>query len=159
MSMGEGLCAGPGTAVTILLTVADARGEVLEDLHAQTPLVIPFAQPCAYPGLRGGLAGLGPGEETEVFVPMEHAFGRRLPEKVIRVRDADLPDQGMKPGDAYRYKSPDGRERLYTITGRVEDRLFLDENHPWAGHDLVYRVRVLDVAPLDRFPGLLTETP
>ncbi len=152
--MGGVSVAGPGTAVTILLTVADGEGRVLDDLHARTPLVLPFGRGCAFPGLMAGLSGLAAGDEADIFVPRERAFGERRPERVIRVRISELPDRDMRPGDTYRYKSPDGGERVYTVSGRVGDRLVLDENPPWAGMDLVYKVRVLSVDPARRFPGL-----
>jgi len=101
------------------------------------------------PGLERRLWGLREQEAVEFVVPAAEAFGAYEPENIQawsrKVFPPDLElrvDLKVLPADL-----PFPPEYPLTIKEVREDAVILDMNHPLAGHDLHYQVRVLEVRP------------
>ena len=101
------------------------------------------------PGLERRLWGLREQEAVEFVVPAAEAFGTYEPENIqvwspkVFPPDMELRvDQKVIPANL-----PFPPEYPLTIKEVREDAVILDMNHPLAGHDLHYQVRVLEVRP------------
>ena len=101
------------------------------------------------PGLERRLWGLREQEAVEFVVPAAEAFGAYEPENIqvwspkVFPPDMELRvDQKVIPANL-----PFPPEYPLTIKEVREDAVILDMNHPLAGHDLHYQVRVLEVRP------------
>ncbi|MFZ0051192.1 MAG: FKBP-type peptidyl-prolyl cis-trans isomerase, partial [Desulfobaccales bacterium] len=101
------------------------------------------------PGLERRLWGLREQEAVEFVVPAAEAFGTYEPENIqvwspkVFPPDMELRvDQKVLPANL-----PFPPEYPLTIKEVREDAVILDMNHPLAGHDLHYQVRVLEVRP------------
>jgi FKBP-type peptidyl-prolyl cis-trans isomerase SlyD len=101
------------------------------------------------PGLERRLWGLREQETVEFVVPAAEAFGTYEPENIqvwspkVFPPDMELRvDQKVIPANL-----PFPPEYPLTIKEVREDAVILDMNHPLAGHDLHYQVRVLEVRP------------
>lgn len=101
------------------------------------------------PGLERRLWGLREREAVEFVVPAAEAFGNYEPENIqvwspkVFPPDMELRvDQKVIPANL-----PFPAEYPLTIKEVREDAVILDMNHPLAGHDLHYQVRVLEVRP------------
>ena len=99
------------------------------------------------PGLERRLWGLREQEAVEFVVPAAEAFGTYEPENIqawspkVFPPDMELRvDQKVIPANL-----PFSPEYPLTIKEVREDAVILDMNHPLAGHDLHYQVRVLEV--------------
>ncbi len=137
---------GPNTVVTMDYTLRLDSGEVVDSSEGREPLVFQFGQGQIVPGLERGLAGLQSGDQKEVRVAPEEAYGSResgplhqLP--LDRFPEDITPEAGMR----LTVRGPQGEEVPFTVTAVSDGRATLDFNHPLAGETLTFSVTVRDV--------------
>ena len=145
---GEGRSVGKNTVVTLNFVVRDEEREVLDDMYAKTPFKFVYGQGDLPPGLEEGITGLEADQSKEIVVPIERAYGERSQDLVIRIPRSQLPTEECVVGTRYRRLNADGESELFTVMGYLGDWVYLDRNHPWAGKQLEYQVRILEVQPL-----------
>ena len=98
------------------------------------------------PGLENALAGKTSGDELTVSIPPEEAYGVRDDQKIQKVpRDMFPPEQDIEPGMQFHAQSPDGNTLVVTIAKVEEENITVDGNHPLAGVQLNFDVRVMEV--------------
>ena len=98
------------------------------------------------PGLESALAGMTSGEELSVSIPPEVAYGVRDDEKIQTVPREMFPsEQEIEPGMQFHAQSPDGNTLVVTIAKIEEDSVVVDGNHPLAGVQLNFDVRIMEV--------------
>jgi FKBP-type peptidyl-prolyl cis-trans isomerase SlyD len=117
----------------------------------ETPAVLTFVAGCGelLPGLERRLYGLREQESVEFVVPAAEAFGDYDPENIqewsLKVFP---PEMELKPGQKVLPANlPIPPEYPLVIKEVKENCVILDLNHPFAGHDLHYAVKVLEVRP------------
>jgi len=138
----------PNTHVTLEYELRDEDDEVLD---ASEP---PDGEPIRYvhgygmlvPGLEAALVGLRVGDEREVVVPVEGAYGEHDESLVLEVARSELPDpEGVQVGDEFTAESPDGDEMAVSVQSIHGDSVTVDANHPLAGMTLRYHVKVREI--------------
>ena len=98
------------------------------------------------PGLESALTGKVSGDEFSISIAPEEAYGVREDEKIQTVpREMIPPDQDIEPGMPFHAQSPDGVPLVVTIAKVEEESIVVDGNHPLAGVQLNFEVRVMDV--------------
>ena len=98
------------------------------------------------PGLESALVGMTSGEELSVSIPPEEAYGVRDDEKIQTVPREMFPsEQEIEPGMQFHAQSPDGNTLVVTIAKIEEDSVVVDGNHPLAGVQLNFDVRIMEV--------------
>jgi len=101
------------------------------------------------PGLERRLWGLREQDYVEFVVPAAEAFGLHDPDFVQEwSRGVFPPGMELEPGQKVLPANlPFEPEYPLTIKEVKENSVILDMNHPLAGQDLFYAVRVLEVRP------------
>ena len=101
------------------------------------------------PALERRLIGLREQDAVEFVIPADEAFGLYEPENVREwSRKVFPPDMELKVGQrVIPANLPVEPEYPLTIKEVKEDSVTLDMNHPLAGHDLHYAVKVVEVRP------------
>lgn len=121
-------------------TVFDACGP--DDL-----LDVSIGRNSVFRPLDDALACMEAGEEREVRIPCEEAYGEYDPKGVVvlprcRIQDGDKLEVGM----SIKWHDP---QKPHDVAVKVVEAdaatVKLDFNHPLAGKDLVYRVKVEEV--------------
>ena len=128
----------------------DGDGELIDasDGEGGEPIRYVHGYGMLVPGLEAALAGMSAGEEREVLVPAEAAYGERDDDLVLDVERSEFPDPAaVAVGDDFVAESPDGEEVAMTVIEVKGDVVVVDANHPLAGIALRYRVRVKEVRP------------
>jgi FKBP-type peptidyl-prolyl cis-trans isomerase 2 len=124
------------------------RGEVAKKLHGkEKPLLIVFGKAVMIPGLKKLIEKMKKGEEKEVVLPPDEAFGKRIKDlvKVMPLRDFARFGVDAKPGTVVHMDTNAGR--LYGVVKSVSGgRVMVDFNHPLAGKKVRYKIRVVDIA-------------
>lgn len=117
----------------------------------EEPASLVFVAGCGevLPGLERRLWGLRVQEAVEFVVPALEAFGEYKPENIQEWSHKVFPPgMDLKPGQKVLPANlPFPPEYPLTIMEVKENSVVLDLNHPLAGHDLHYAVRVLEVRP------------
>ena len=98
----------------------------------------------AIPGLEKGLAGLEAGAEKTVEVPAAEGFGERDASKVLEVPRGQLPP-GVQVGTMLAAQDASGYQMALVVLELGDYVARLDANHPLAGQDLTFEVKVLKV--------------
>ena len=124
------------------------KGEVAKKLRGkEKPLLIVFGKVVMIPGLKKIIKGMKEGEEKEVVLEPEEAFGERKKDmiKVIPLREFSMFNVDAKPGTIVHFDTDDGRI-VGVVKSRSGGRVMVDFNHPLAGKKVWYKVKVLKVA-------------
>jgi len=118
---------------------------------AQAPARLTFVAGCGelLPSLERRLWGLKEQDAVELVIPAAEAFGDYDPENVqVWSRKSFPPEMDLQPGQkVIPANLPFPPEYPLTVKEVEEDKVILDLNHPFAGHDLQYQVKVLQVRP------------
>ena len=98
------------------------------------------------PGLENALTGKSAGEELSVKVAPEDAYGPREDDRVQEV-SKDMFEEGadIQSGMQFHAQGPDGETLVVTVTEIKDDVVVIDGNHPLAGMELNFDVKVIDV--------------
>jgi len=98
------------------------------------------------PGLENALTGKVAGDELSVSIPPEEAYGVRDEARQQEVpRDMFPEDVEIEVGMQFHAQGPDGHQLVVTVVKVEDDRITVDGNHPLAGVQLNFDVKVLEV--------------
>ncbi|MFC1588941.1 peptidylprolyl isomerase [Pseudomonadota bacterium] len=130
---------------TLHYTLKDNEGNILDQsedgsfvyLHGALNII---------PGLETALTGKTAGEELKVKVSPEEAYGLRSEEHMQEV-PKEMFESGVdiNVGMQFHAQGPNGEELMVTISEIKEDVIVVDGNHPLAGVELNFDVKIVEV--------------
>jgi FKBP-type peptidyl-prolyl cis-trans isomerase SlyD len=135
------------SVVTIRYTLKDDAGEVIDSSASGEPLMYLHGHGNLIPGLERELTGREVGEELSVTVAPAEGYGEhdeRLVQSVPRKALRGVMD--VKAGMRLSTHSEEG-PRSVTVTEVSPESVTLDGNHPLAGKNLNFDVRIEGVRP------------
>lgn len=98
------------------------------------------------PGLENALTGKIAGDELSVSIPPEEAYGMRDAAREQEVpRNMFPPEQEIEVGMQFHAESPDGQAVMVIISKVEEETIFVDGNHPLAGVQLNFDVKIMEI--------------
>jgi peptidylprolyl isomerase len=121
-------------------------GTVFDTTMTHEPVQFTIGSRQVIPGFEQAVIGLEPGESISVRVPALKGFGAYHPEMVENVHPNQLPE-ALEPhvGQQLQIPRPDGPPFLVRVTDVSDASITLDANHPLAGQDLNFNVRLVDI--------------
>ena len=131
--------------VTIDYTLKDDNGTVLDSstegnftyLHGANNII---------PGLENALTGKSAGDEVDVSVSPAEGYGEHNETMIQAVpRDMFDSEQEIQVGMQFHAESPEGEMIVVTVTDVEGDDVTVDGNHPLAGVNLNFGVKVIDI--------------
>lgn len=111
-------------------------GEPLEFLVGSSQIIA---------GLEKALEGMSVGEEKEVVVIPEEAYGEYRVDYLQEVPREQFEGIELKEGMTLFGHGEDGRSVQVTVKSFNDESVMIDYNHPLAGQTLVFDVKVLDI--------------
>lgn len=132
--------------VTIHYHLTDPSGQTIDSSEGRGPLAYLEGAGQIIPGLEKALSTLSAGDERRVQLAAAEAYGERRPELVLTVPKTKLPQGEVKVGDRFR-GGPDEHAPVFTVIEVAADSVKLDGNHPLAGVDLTFQIRVVSMRP------------
>jgi FKBP-type peptidyl-prolyl cis-trans isomerase 2 len=97
-------------------------------------------------GFDKAVIGMEVGQEKEVKISPEEAYGERREELMKEMPRSNLPE-GKEPeaGMMLAMSTPDGRQIPVRIAEVKDDNVILDMNHPLAGKTLIFKIKLLEI--------------
>lgn len=134
------------TVVAIDYTLSNDEGEVLDSSEGAQPLAYLHGAANIIPGLEQALTGKSAGDELEVSVEPELAYGEYSLELVATLNRSMFEGvDELLPGMQFHASAPDGGMQIVTIRDVDGDDVTVDGNHPLAGQRLNFKVKVVSV--------------
>ena len=121
-------------------------GSVFDSSDGREPLSFKMGEGQIIPGLEAAFEGLKEGDEKTVTVPAEQAYGDRDPNALQQIPRDQIPDHiPTEPGTQLQMQAPDGQAIPVMVAEVNDTHVTLDANHPLAGQDLTFAVKVVSV--------------
>ena len=133
-----------GSTVELEYTLVLADGSVVHSNVGKEPIRYIHGDGSLFPALEAAFAGSVAHDEIEVQLSAAEAYGPVKPELLQSVPVNDIPEEARQVGVELRAGDFDGPIRVREVR---EDAIVLDFNHPLAGEELSFRVRILSVEP------------
>jgi FKBP-type peptidyl-prolyl cis-trans isomerase SlyD len=115
-----------------------AKDEPLEFIQGASQII---------PGLERELYGMAVGEEKEVVIAPEDAYGERDEDEIVAVpRDTFPPSLDLVEGNPVALRDRQSGESFTAVVQEIgNDEVVLDFNHPLAGQTLYFHVKIVGV--------------
>jgi FKBP-type peptidyl-prolyl cis-trans isomerase SlyD len=114
---------------------ASASGDPLEYLHGAANII---------PGLEREMEGMAIGESKQVTVSAVDGYGEENDEAFLDVPRSEFPeDMPPDPGVEMELTTPEGQPMYARVESVEEDIVNLNMNHPLAGKELNFEVKVI----------------
>lgn len=124
------------------------ENEVLESTEDGSPIQFLQGHGQIIPGLEDGVQGLELGEEKTIPVPAEQAYGQIDPDARQKIKIEEFSEEiPLEVGTFLDFRDEEGDVLSAQIIAKDEDTVTVDFNHPLAGKDLVFEIKVTDLRP------------
>lgn len=130
---------------TIEYTLKNNDGDVLDTSQGNDPMTYIQGIGNLIPGLEDALEGKKVGDEVQVTIPPEKAYGEQN-DQLVQVVERGV-FQGvddLQVGMQFQAQSDQGTQVIW-ITKIEGDQVTVDGNHPLAGETLNFDVKVVDI--------------
>lgn len=123
-----------------------STGEVFDTSEGKAPLEFTLGSGQVIPGFDNGITGMNIDEEKTINIPCADAYGKVKEELIQKVPKNQLPPEiKAEVGMRLASRTPDGQEIPLVVTEVTEDSITVDANHPLAGKDLVFEVKLVEI--------------
>lgn len=135
-----------GDSVKIHYTGKLEDDTVFDSSVNREPLQFTIGEGQIIPGFEKAVIGMNPGESKTVKIPSDEAYGPHRPELVAEIERCQFPeDMKLEVGKEIKLRQPDGRIVLAKIINMTEAKVTLDANHPLAGKELSFDIKLVDI--------------
>lgn len=136
-----------GDAVQVHYTGKLADGEVFDSSEGREPLGFSLGEGNVIPGFEKAIIGMQVGEAKDVVIPVTEAYGERY-EQMIQTVPRDQMELGVEPeiGMTVELHSESGEVIPLVISEVTETTVTVDGNHPLAGQELHFNIRLVEIA-------------
>lgn len=116
------------------------------DSHATGPMEFVIGAGQLIPKFEAAVIGLEPGQSITVSIPADDAYGQRAEEMVAVIERSEIPaDINPEPGHQMEVILEDGSPLPVLVTEVTDTTITLDGNHPLAGRDLTFAIRLVEI--------------
>lgn len=131
--------------VSIDYTLTNASGEVLDSSNETGPLAYLHGNENIITGLEKALEGKSEGDAIKVTVSAAEAYGERDESLVVNVPLDRFQGAGaVEAGMQFEAETAEG-SRMVTVTKVAAGMATVDANHPLAGLDLSFDVKIMSI--------------
>jgi FKBP-type peptidyl-prolyl cis-trans isomerase SlpA len=142
------LTIGPGTQVTLHFALELEDGSVVDSNFDAEPVTFVMGDGNLLPGFEEALLGLQAGDEKSFVIAPEKGFGDYNPENIQEFPRNQFPaDVELSEGLVLSFADAQSNEVPGVVQEFDERTVTVDFNHPLAGRDIEFSVRIIDVNP------------
>lgn len=123
-------------------------GRVFDSSNTESPFEFTLGSGKIIQGFEQAILGMSPGESKEVKIPPNKAYGSYRDNMVVEVDRNRLPESlEPKVGEKLQINQSGGAPIVVEIMDVSEDKVTLDANHPLAGKDLIFYIKLIEIMP------------
>ena len=136
-----------GNQVKVHYTGKLTDGTVFDSSEGREPLAFEMGKGMMIPGFEKGVMGMALNEEKTITIQPEDAYGSVREDMIAEVPNQQLPPE-IKPevGMELMSQTPDGQQLVVKIKEVKDDSIIIDANHPLAGQELTFDIKVVEIA-------------
>lgn len=137
-----------GDTVQVHYTGRLQDGTVFDDSIEGEPLQFVIGKGDLLAAFETAIVGMDEGAWKTVTIPAQEAYGIYRPEMVAKLPRTQLPPD-LKPliGQQLQVSQDDDQMIIVTITAFDDVSVTIDANHPLAGKDLIFEVKLVKIVP------------
>jgi peptidylprolyl isomerase len=140
------LRAWDGDIVRVRYTLSLKDGSVFGSSTDPLPFEFMIGRGAVLPAFENAVIGMIEGETKKITVPPEKAYGPYNDELVYVVERRELPpDINPQVGSMLQVRTSEGAEIEGQVTGFDDWTITVDENHEFAGKELVFEISLLKI--------------
>lgn len=137
---------GPNTTVFLEYDLLTKDGELLESTDGEGKIAYMHGKGMMLDALEREMEGQKAGDEFAVELSVEEAFGPRDESLVVALPKSQFAEVGeVSLGDEFQTHDTDGNPLMVRVTSLNEEEVTIDGNHPFAGMDVVFEMKILEV--------------
>ncbi|MBU0615558.1 MAG: peptidylprolyl isomerase [Nanoarchaeota archaeon] len=122
-------------------------GTVFDSSEGREPLEFEVGAGMIIPGFENGIIGMKKGEEKEIKIKAKEAYGERNEQMIQPIpKDKINVGQDVKEGMTLALQAPTGQKVPVKVVKVDEEHVYLDMNHPLAGKNLTFKVKIENVS-------------
>lgn len=121
------------------------NGEVFDTSRDREPLVFEVGGGQVLPQFEEAFVGRDPGEEFEIELPPEQAYGEVRDDLVQELPKEQFEGAAPEEGMHVHLQGPDGETLHGDITDVGDEAVTVDLNHPLAGKTLNFEIEVIEI--------------
>ena len=140
------LLVGDNLVVNMHYKLTDNDGNVIDNSEGKEPLAYLHGAKNLIPGLENALVGKAEGEDVKVQIAPVDGYGDVNPDLIQTVTKESF--QGVdkiEEGMGFESQGPDGSIQNIVIKKVVGNKILVDGNHPLAGMDLNFDVKIVSI--------------
>ena len=124
-------------------TVKDKDGNVVDTNVGGAPLEFISGKGQMIPGFEKAVTEMNVGEEKEVVVPASEAYGEYRDDLTQTLPREQFEGIELQKGQTLYGQGPDGQTIAVVVKDFNDNEVTIDYNHPLAGQDLTFNIKVL----------------
>ena len=131
-------------------------GTTFDSSEGREPLEFEVGSGAVISGFDNGVMGMQEGETRTINIPVAEAYGHKQEDLLMEFPINRFPE-GVKPevGMSLNMSNGSGQSFPVVITEIKDDVVILDANHPLAGQDLVFDIKVVGIENDDQKSPLI----
>jgi len=119
---------------------------VIESTFDEEPVKITMGHGDLTDGMELAIFGLNEDDEQSLQLSPEQGFGLRDEDNINEMPVSDFPDDlPPEAGLSYSFGGPNDEEIPGTVISIKDDLALIDFNHPLAGQEIIFRVKILGI--------------
>jgi peptidylprolyl isomerase len=116
------------------------------DSTASDPMQFVIGAGQLIPLFETAVIGLEAGQSVTITIPADDAYGHRSEEMIAVIERSEIPvDVNPEPGQQMEVIMEDGSPLPVLVTEVTDTSITLDANHPLAGRDLTFAIRLVEI--------------
>jgi FKBP-type peptidyl-prolyl cis-trans isomerase 2 len=121
-------------------------GTVFDSSLEREPFEFTIGQGMVIPGFEKGIIGMSEGDSRMVSITSDDAYGPYRDDLVGIIDKSRKPENiDLEIGMVLQMRSPEGSITNVTVKDIGDEGITLDLNHPLAGKDLVFEIKLMEV--------------
>jgi len=136
-----------GNTIKVHYTGTFDDGVVFDSSEGKEPLAFKVGEGTVIKGFDDGVRDMKLGQEKTVKISAKDAYGERDPSLIKPVPRKMLPpDIEIKKDMILSMRAPTGQQFMVRVDKVEQEQVFLDLNHPLAGKNLTFKIKVEEIA-------------